>query len=111
MSKSQRDKGKRIEREACELLRATYPGVRRSANQAGGAVQPDLEGTPYWIEVSGGAHPDIRGKHRQAERDKAECGDTRPILVLTHQDRGEWLATLWIGDLLDLPRRLPSCHP
>ena len=107
MSKAQREKGKRLEREAAILLQAIYPSAHRSAMQAGGAYQPDIEGTPYWVEVSGGARPDIMGKVRQAERDKAACGDTRPILVMTHQDRGPWLVTMWVGDWIEDQRRTP----
>jgi len=109
MSKAQREKGKRLEREAALLLQVAYPGARRSAMQAGGAYQPDIEGTPLWVEVSGGARPDIMGKVRQAERDKADlaemgCPDHRPILVLTKRDREPWLATMWIGDWLERVR-------
>ena len=106
MSRSQRDKGKRVEREAADLLRPLYPSVRRSANQAGGALQPDLEDTPWWVEVSGGAHPSPHGKMVQALRDRGQAQDPRLPLVLTHRDRGDWLASLLLADWLRLMEEL-----
>ena len=105
MSKAQRDKGKRLAREVVAFLQAVYPDARRSANQAGGAVQPDIDGTPWWVEVSGGARPNILGKMRQAEGDSEAADDIRPELVIVKRDREPWTVTMWLGDFIDLARR------
>ena len=110
MSKSQRDKGARLEREAAKLLEAVYPKSHRSAAQAHGALEPDILGTDWWVEVSGGKAPSPHSKYAQAERDVRAAADDRPILVLTKRDRGPWLATMWIGDLLDLANARNAAH-
>lgn len=103
MGRKSRQKGKRGEREACDLLRERFPNVRRSAMQArGGLEQPDLLCTPgWWVEVGvGRVNP--RTKWEQAERDRAAAIDsyeelTMAPLALTKSDRGEWLVTVsWV---------------
>jgi hypothetical protein len=112
MGKSQREKGKRLEREAAKLLEAIYPDARRSAMQAAGAHDPDIVGTDWWVEVSGGKAPSPHSKFKQAEADSAVDG--RPPLVMTKRDGGPWLVSMWVGDFIKLVREANgggACEP
>lgn len=84
-----RQKGKRIEREIANLLKPVFPKAARGLTQSRGAIQCDVEGTPFWIEVKGGARPDAFKALMQAWRDKNATGDRRPVLVVIRQDRSE----------------------
>jgi hypothetical protein len=94
MGRSQRDKGKRGERRAVRLLSKVYPDARRSANQAGGPLQPDVEGTPWWVEAKEGAAPRIWAAYAQAEDERQAAGSNKPPLVIAHKTNGPTLATL-----------------
>jgi hypothetical protein len=102
MSKASRDKGKRGERAAVKLLREVYPDARRSANQSGGAVQPDVDGTPYWVECKTGRSIGLWAALQQAIDDRAAAGDGRPILLYLKRDRTApivvMLASEWIEE-------------
>lgn len=99
-----RNKGKRGEREACEVMRPIWPNVRRRAMQArGGSEGADLDNTPgYHVEVGcGNVNP--RAKWEQAQQDLGaiyEAGWPNPDVMgatpiaLTRKDRGEWLVTM-----------------
>ena len=102
MGRKSRQKGKRGEREACDVLRDTFPDVKRTAMQSrGGGEQPDLASTStWWVEVGvGNVNP--RAKWEQA---KLDCYGNEPIgnqqtpIALTKRDRGEWLVTLHVED-------------
>ena len=115
MGKASRDKGKRGEREACEVLRSLFPNVRRRAMQSrGGSEGADLENTPGWHVEVGVGRVNPREKWEQAERDACwEVADgyacpspsahDRPI-ALTRKDRGEWLVTMSVEDWCELVR-------
>ena len=94
MSKSQREKGKRGERRAVKILEYIYPNARRSANQSSGAIQPDVDGTPWWVEAKEGKSPRIKAAFEQAENDREEAGDKRPSLVIAHFTNGPTLAVM-----------------
>ena len=102
MSRSQRDKGKRGERYAVQLLQPVYPDARRSANQAGGAVQPDVDGTPFWVESKTGKSIGLWVALKQAQEDRAAAKDPRPILLYLRRDRTEpvvvMLASEWLEE-------------
>jgi hypothetical protein len=102
MSKSQRDKGKRIERIVARELAPLWPGIYRSANQAGGALQPDLDGAPAWVEVSGGKAPRLWKKLRQARDDREASLDGLPIMVALRRDRDETVVCLPVSDFVAL---------
>jgi hypothetical protein len=94
-----REKGKRGEREAAEILRRIFPKVRRRAMQSrGGHEGADLDNTPgLHVEVGfGNVNP--RAKWEQAERDAFDAmreTETDVIAVaMTKRNRGEWLVTL-----------------
>jgi len=117
MGKSQRDKGKRGERECAQHLRDAFGpayDVRRGWQPRGAAVvcEPDVMVThresgdrlPYWFEVKTGAAPRMRAALEQATAD-APAGVvpvawirfdklTRPVAVLWGDDLAELLAAL-----------------
>jgi len=87
--KKSRDKGKRIEREACTFWHLVgYEDACRTAQVKGGPDSPDIMNVPFHVEVKGGkTTPDIYAAVKQAWRD---CGDEYPI-VQVRRDREEWL--------------------
>lgn len=93
-----RRKGKRGELEACRALEAaTGIDARRTQQFCGKAGTADVE----WIdglhmECKVGARPAIQKAMDQASRDRAE--GTLPV-VISKQDRGEWLATVRVEEL------------
>ena len=99
MGLKSRNKGKRGEREACELLRPLFPDVRRRAMQArGGGEGADLDNTPgCHVEVGiGNVNP--RAKWEQAIADEHAArsrGDfAKEPIALTRRDNGTWLVTM-----------------
>lgn len=91
MSKSQRTKGARGEREVVAILRCAYPGAKRGLTQTrGGGDVADVEGTPHWVECKLGKKPDINAAVRQAR----ESTDGRPIAVWTRRDGETWMVTV-----------------
>ena len=91
MSKSQRSKGQRGEREAAALLQElTGWKITRRVRQHDG--DSDLEGIPGWsVEVKNHATAtlaDVAGWWRQAV---AQAGMKLPLLIYKRQ-RGEWRA-------------------
>ena len=88
-----RNKGKRIEREACVFWHLVgYEDACRTAQVKGGPESPDIMNVPFHVEVKGGkTTPDIYAAMKQAQRD---CdADTFPI-VQVKRDREEWLFVL-----------------
>lgn len=57
MGLKSRQKGKRIERYVANLLKEIWPNARRGLTQSRGATEPDVTGTPFWVEVKGGKNP------------------------------------------------------
>lgn len=81
MGKASQDKGKRFERWVAKWMARIFPNARRSANQAGGAYDPDVKNTPFWIETKHDNRISAWALMRQAKRDT----DGRPIIgVLKH---------------------------
>ncbi len=100
MGLKSRNKGKRGELEACNVLRALFPDVRRKAMQSrGGSEGADLENTDhYHVEVGiGGVNP-----RRKFEQACADAELTATPLALTRSDRGVWLVTISAYDFADL---------
>lgn len=96
MGKKSRDKGKRIERYVANLLKEIWPEARRGLTQSRGAIEPDVVGTPFWVEVKGGKHPPKpEVAYEQALRDMLPGGyvtlhgpsAARRVLVVIKQDR------------------------
>lgn len=98
-----RRKGGTFERLVVKALQEAGIGCRRNTGQAGSArVQGcDIEDTDWWIECTHGARVDVAKKRAQAERDKAGCGDTRPIAIVWRVNRGPVQVTMRSSDLIE----------
>lgn len=95
MSRRERDKGARGEREACEALRPVFPDVaRRGANHAGVEDGTDLLNT-------GAFAVQVKRHKRCVNPSVLDTIDAPGIpLLLTKADRGEWRAVLPLADLV-----------
>ena len=96
MSKSQRDKGKRAEREVAEILRGQGFNARRGVQYHGGPDSPDVVGVPgIHLEVCHAAVMRLPDKLRQAVSDAAP-GE---VPAVVHKvNRGEWCVTIRLCD-------------
>ncbi len=115
MSRAERDKGARGEREVAAVLRAHGLLVDRTVQQSGLYLRGDLTGVPgYHFEVKRQETLRLPLWIRQA---RDECGDAVPVVVFRRNKRaadkisewtlGEWHAVLSLHDLaklLDLAR-------
>ncbi len=106
MSKSQRDKGKRGEREVASALRAWGYDAHR-VQQSERAYQCDVEGTPWWLEVKIGKSIRFWAAIAQADADaEAEAsrkGKSRPPVVAFRRDGDtQWRVIMQLEDALDL---------
>ena len=101
MAKFSRDKGKRVERECANWLKPIYGDARRSANQAGGAVQPDIDGTPYWIEVKGGKSIGLWAALSQALEDKKLARDDRPVMLYLSRTNGAKVVVMLADEFME----------
>ena len=93
MSKMQRDKGKRFERQIARKLRDSFPKyaelIRRSI-QSRQAEESDVTGLPgLWIECQDAANPTPLKKLKQAEHDVRVAGlvDELIPIAVTHKSR------------------------
>lgn len=90
MGKKEREKGIRGELRARDLMRhAGFKDAVRSYGQSRkGSDKPDVDGTPFWVEVKTEAtRPNVHKAFEQG----AEKTDGRRVLTLTKQDHGTWL--------------------
>lgn len=99
------EKGKAYERKIVNVLKAAGIDCKRNVAQSRSAKREgcDIEGTPWWIELTHSKAADPVAKWEQAEVDQADGGDVRPILVIWRRDgfRGD-LATMSIHAAIDL---------
>jgi hypothetical protein len=112
MGRSQREKGKRGERQACEALEA-LTGIpwERSARQSralGGQGCPDLVPTSG---ASVGLHPEVKvGKAPPAlpalEQAIADASPGCLPFALVRRDRGEWVVVVRASEVVELVRRM-----
>lgn len=93
-----RRKGGSGEREVVKLAAAHgFTGLR--TRSGGGQVRGDVAGIPgVALEVKRMERESVRAWFEQAE---ANCGDDMPV-VAHRKNRGPWLATLTLDDLLAL---------
>lgn len=90
-------RGKAFENRIARILRgveayrgqcySVFKDARRGRQWTKGEC--DVEGTPFWIECAaehyqGNTSAIINRKRKQAERDQAETGDKRPIVVVVN---------------------------
>jgi hypothetical protein len=122
MGMRSRQKGKRGEREVVALFKGVYPDAKRGWWQSrGGSVVPDVDGTPFWIEVKLGARPNPLAALQQAIDNEDDDYCVRLVNVLNEQlvgdvphrtplaccrktPRGEWTATMRLSDLLEIAK-------
>jgi hypothetical protein len=112
--RSNRRKGHDFEREVAALFRELWPEAKRGLQSRGGTAEaPDVEGTPFWIEVKKGAKTNIKAALEQAAvacrpptPDGSQVTDTRPPLAITKDDRRKAIASMYLEDFMELLRRL-----
>lgn len=116
MSRHQRDKGAAAEREVVTLLQRIYPDACRScskqAGRNGGGQCPDVDDTPFWVEVKRRHAIALLRWLEGAEREAAragwpECHPERTPVVFLREDGGRhrparWAVLLWADDFLGL---------
>lgn len=113
MSRSQRDKGARGEREAAELLRAIFPKCRRrcSGDESCERQGVDLLHTPgFAVQVKYGGCPNPLQALREAT--SAAGPHETPLALVKLCRRGaseEWVACLPAAKLLELLAAAPQC--
>lgn len=107
MSKMQREKGKRGEREAAEFFARLFGGdVRRSSGQSRkGSDAPDLVGLPHGlhVEVKVGIKPNWRGALAQAQ---AACLEKGLPIVWSRDDRKDAVVVMAADDFAALVLKL-----
>lgn len=106
MGRSQREKGKRGERDAAKSLgEAMGLQARRGAQHKGGPDSPDIE-----VYAAYGLHWEVKFVEREAvrawmEQAAVDAGDKAPVLL--HRRRGKkWLVTVRLEDLHEVVKRL-----
>ncbi len=100
--RASRNKGAAFERRVAEIFREIYPEARRGYQRRSGSDEPDVAGTPWWIECKvGKATPQVYRAWWQA----MEATDGRACMVVSKQDRTEILVTLQLVDLVALLER------
>lgn len=100
-----RRKGNAGQLEVAKILGRLYCWAKSTAgSQSAGAVVPDVDGTPWWIEVKRHAKVNWRPAYRQA------CGDAdgRLPMVAHRDDRGEWMVTLRLEHFVDAMDGAPA---
>ena len=106
MSKMQRDKGARWEREVAARLRDVFQGQEiRRGQQGDGAVRPDVVCPLIWVECKAGGAWTYEGAINQACEDSAKAGGYGAVrwpVVLAKRDRRRALAVMDLDDFLDL---------
>ena len=103
MGKSQRDKGKRGERNTVNEIKAAWPGladaVKRGWQAREGYDAPDVDGVPgLWIEVKTGRKPNPRSALVQAEEAMNACpgrADDVAIAVIRDDWEEPFVALRW----------------
>lgn len=100
MGKSQREKGKRGEREFAALCRDQGYNARRGQQYCGANGDADVVGLPgIHIEVKRVERLDLLGAMSQARTD-AKAGE---IPIVAHRkDKAEWLVTMTAADWFKL---------
>jgi len=100
--RASRNKGATFERQVAEIFREIYPEARRGYQRRSGSDEPDVTGTPWWIECKvGKGTPQVYRAWWQA----MEATDGRACMVVSKQDRTEILVTLQLADLMALLQR------
>ena len=97
-----RNKGATYEREIAILLRVLWPEARRGIGQTRAAGEvPDVDGTPYWLELKCTRSPNVHKAYAQAVMAQEKRPAKRPVVVVSRKTGdGQDLATLPLRELL-----------
>lgn len=108
MGAKSREKGMRGELAVVDLLRQFGFKARRAAQLQSSArfakttqATPDVivEGSPFWLEVKRGKRVNWRAAFAQAA---ADCPKGEIPTVVHRDDRGDWMVTARLEDVLEL---------
>lgn len=99
--RASRRKGHDFERGMVHELREVYGAiVRRGLGQARAANEvPDIDGTPFWLELKHHHRPNIPAALAQAARDS---GGRRPPMAITRATNGPVIVSLRFEDFVRL---------
>lgn len=115
MGAYQRTKGHNFERLVAKLLRPIWDGAKRGFQTRGGTGEaPDVDGTPWYIEVKKGKRTNPKKAYEQAMRGATEeahrtRGGARPALAITRDDNSHILVTMNLPEFLRMSRIVESC--
>jgi Holliday junction resolvase len=100
LSATERNKGKRGERELARLLTLNGHPAHRGQQYSGGADSPDVicESLPFHFEVK---RTERLRLHEAMNQATSDAGDMTPA-VAHRRNRDEWLVTMRLSDLLEL---------
>jgi hypothetical protein len=104
MGKSERERGKRGEREVAAIEREFGFDAHRGVQYHGGAGSPDVTGLP-------GFHQEVKLVNRldlnkAIQQSKDDCGEDEDWCVIHRRDREEWKITLDFRTFLGMVRDL-----
>ena len=101
--RASRRKGHDWERAVAKRLRAIFgTAVRRGWQSRDGAEQPDVDGSPWWVECKRSKRPNIEAALGQAEDAAARANDGRAVMAVCKADGAPATVTLRLDDALDL---------
>jgi hypothetical protein len=112
--KRSRTKGHSFEREIARVFREYFPGSKRGFQTRGGtAEEPDVDGTPWYIECKRMKRCNINAALRQAEAALYETDeegtrrkDARPPLAICKNDREKATVTLYLDDFMGMVNKI-----
>lgn len=109
MGRSQREKGKRWEREVAELMRPIYPDAHRGQQSRLGSDDSDVVAVgPWWVECKHRARnvspiaalqQATEAMHANNSSNEAAC---MSAVAVCKTDRARPTATMWLDDWLEL---------
>ena len=112
--KKSRNKGHAFEREIARVFRPYFPDAKRGFQTRGGTnEEPDVKGTPWYIECKRMRRCNPLAALRHAEEAlyvTAEEGtrrkDPRPPLAICKNDRERATVTLYLDDFMNMVDRI-----
>jgi len=112
IGKLSRRKGKVFEQFVSRELRAIFGGgIKRGWQAREGADAPDVDGSPYWVECKHHQRVNIQAAVLQAAQAVADAHDSRPVVVVSKDNRTEPLVTMLLPAWLDLVRATQAPRP
>lgn len=114
---SSRNKGHNFERKIARSLRELFPDTKRGFQTRGGTgEEPDVDGTPFFIECKKHKRCNIQkayaqalgGASEEAARDRSR---PRAPVAITQDDRGHILVTMNMADWKFLVGRAEGIYP